>query len=69
MAAVSKTQDLLYFGECLQHQTPSCLHFLLLASLLTSAWCHSRKVEAAEKHPGDGSRGHLPEQNFRELHR
>lgn len=45
----------------------ACIFFFL--PLLTSAWCHSRKVEAAEKHPGDGSHGHLPEQNFRELHR
>lgn len=25
--AVSKTQDLFYFGECLQHEAASCLHF------------------------------------------
>lgn len=50
----------------------SCLPWRFF-SLLTSAWVSAAatagRLETAEKHPGSGSRRHLPEQNLRELHR
>lgn len=57
------TQDLFYFGECLQHETASCLHcfpclpwhFLFSQAQGTSAHVAAAagRLEAAEKRTGD----------------